>query len=93
MNTGPLAVRRDAVRPGPDQAVDSRSAASEKNARAAGDSGPSCRWTSATVRRPLTLAGELSVRPPRGKAPLYVHAVQADGHEVWTSPLFFTSAR
>ncbi|WP_405142081.1 hypothetical protein OG589_33175 [Sphaerisporangium sp. NBC_01403] len=45
------------------------------------------------ARLPLTLAGELSVRPPSGESALYVHAVQADGHEVWTSPLFFTSAR
>jgi hypothetical protein len=45
------------------------------------------------TRLPLTLAGDLSVRPPKGDSALYVHAVQADGHEVWTSPLFFTSGQ
>jgi hypothetical protein len=42
------------------------------------------------ARLPSTLAGDLSVRPPEGDSALYVHAVQTDGHEVWTSPLFFT---
>jgi hypothetical protein len=44
------------------------------------------------ARLPLTLTGELSVRPPVGEdSALYVHAVQADGHEAWTSPLFLVS--
>jgi hypothetical protein len=38
---------------------------------------------------PLTLAGELTIDPPRGDSAVYLHARQADGHEVWTSPLFF----
>jgi hypothetical protein len=39
---------------------------------------------------PLTLAGELTIEPPRGDSAVYLHARQADGHEVWTSPLFFS---
>jgi hypothetical protein len=38
---------------------------------------------------PLTLAGELTLDPPPGDSAVYLHARQADGHEVWTSPLFF----
>jgi hypothetical protein len=38
---------------------------------------------------PLTLTGELVVEPPPGESAVYLHARQADGHEVWTSPLFF----
>jgi hypothetical protein len=38
---------------------------------------------------PLTLAGELTIDPPPGDSAVYLHARQADGHEVWTSPLFF----
>jgi hypothetical protein len=44
----------------------------------------------ATASLPLTLAGDLVVDPPGGESALYLHARQADGHEVWTSPLFFT---
>ncbi|WP_327139553.1 hypothetical protein [Nocardia sp. NBC_01327] len=40
---------------------------------------------------PSTLTGELPVRLGGGDSALYLHARQADGHEVWTSPLFFTS--
>ncbi len=39
---------------------------------------------------PLTLTGELTIDPPRGDSAVYLHARQADGHQVWTSPLFFT---
>jgi hypothetical protein len=39
---------------------------------------------------PLTLTGELTIEPPRGDSAVYLHARQADGHEVWTSPLFFS---
>jgi hypothetical protein len=39
---------------------------------------------------PLTLTGELMIEPPRGDSAVYLHARQADGHEVWTSPLFFS---
>jgi hypothetical protein len=39
---------------------------------------------------PLTLAGELTIDPPPGDSAVYLHARQADGHEVWTSPLFFS---
>jgi hypothetical protein len=39
---------------------------------------------------PLTLTGELEIDPPRGDSAVYLHARQADGHQVWTSPLFFT---
>jgi hypothetical protein len=45
-----------------------------------------------TARLPLTLAGELQVAPPRGDSAVYLHARQADGHEIWTSPLFFSRA-
>jgi hypothetical protein len=38
---------------------------------------------------PLTVEGELTVSPPPGDSALYLHARQADGHQVWTSPLFF----
>jgi hypothetical protein len=38
---------------------------------------------------PLTLTGELTIDPPPGDSAVYLHARQADGHEVWTSPLFF----
>jgi hypothetical protein len=38
---------------------------------------------------PLTLAGELTIDPPPGDSAVYLHARQSDGHEVWTSPLFF----
>jgi hypothetical protein len=38
---------------------------------------------------PLTLTGDLTVDPPPGDSAVYLHARQADGHEVWTSPLFF----
>jgi hypothetical protein len=38
---------------------------------------------------PLTLAGELRIDAPPGDSAVYLHARQADGHEVWTSPLFF----
>jgi hypothetical protein len=38
---------------------------------------------------PLTLAGELTLDPPSGDSAVYLHARQANGHEVWTSPLFF----
>jgi hypothetical protein len=37
---------------------------------------------------PLTLTGELAIDPPAGDSAVYLHARQADGHEVWTSPLF-----
>jgi hypothetical protein len=43
-----------------------------------------------TADLPLTLTGELTVEPPLGESAVYLHARQADGHEVWTSPLFFT---
>lgn len=39
---------------------------------------------------PLTLTGELRVTPPAGDSALYLEARQADGHRVWTSPLFFS---
>jgi hypothetical protein len=39
---------------------------------------------------PLSLTGELTIEPPRGDSAVYLHARQADGHEVWTSPLFFS---
>jgi hypothetical protein len=39
---------------------------------------------------PLTVTGELTVTPPPGDSAVYLHARQADGHEVWTSPLFFS---
>lgn len=32
---------------------------------------------------------ELTIDPPPGDSAVYLHARQADGHEVWTSPLFF----
>jgi hypothetical protein len=38
---------------------------------------------------PLTLTGELTIDPPPGDSAVYLHARQSDGHEVWTSPLFF----
>jgi hypothetical protein len=38
---------------------------------------------------PLTLAGELTLSPPPGESAVYIHARQADGHQAWTSPLFF----
>jgi hypothetical protein len=38
---------------------------------------------------PLTLTGELTIDPPPGDSAVYLHARQADGHEVWTSPIFF----
>jgi len=41
---------------------------------------------------PLTLSGRLTVSPPIGESALYLHARQADGHQVWTSPLFFSRA-
>ncbi|RMI31472.1 hypothetical protein EBN03_17715 [Nocardia stercoris] len=41
---------------------------------------------------PVTLTGELPVRLPDADSALYLHARQSDGHEVWTSPLFFTTA-
>jgi hypothetical protein len=41
---------------------------------------------------PLTLTGELTIEPPRGDSAVYLHGRQADGHEVWTSPLFFRRA-
>jgi len=37
---------------------------------------------------PLTLTGRLTIAPPRGDSAVYLHGRQADGHEVWTSPLF-----
>jgi hypothetical protein len=39
---------------------------------------------------PLSLTGEVTIEPPRGDSAVYLHARQADGHEVWTSPLFFS---
>ncbi len=39
---------------------------------------------------PLTLTGGLTIAPPPGDTAVYLHARQVDGHEVWTSPLFFT---
>jgi hypothetical protein len=39
---------------------------------------------------PLTLTGKLTIAPPRGNSAVYLHARQSDGHEVWTSPLFFS---
>lgn len=42
-------------------------------------------------RLPLRLTGELAVRLPAADSALYLHARQADGHEAWTSPLFFLS--
>jgi hypothetical protein len=39
---------------------------------------------------PLSVSGELAIVPPPGESAVYLHARQADGHEVWTSPLFFT---
>jgi hypothetical protein len=39
---------------------------------------------------PLTLTGELTIRPPAGDSALYLHARQTDGHEAWTSPLFLS---
>lgn len=38
---------------------------------------------------PQTLTGELAVRLPAEGSALYLHARQTDGHEAWTSPLFF----
>jgi hypothetical protein len=43
-------------------------------------------------RLPSTLSGELPIAPPPGDSAVYLHARQADGHEIWTSPLFFTRA-
>ena len=37
-----------------------------------------------------SVTGELTIEPPRGDSAVYLHARQADGHEVWTSPLFFS---
>jgi hypothetical protein len=39
---------------------------------------------------PLTVTGNLTLSPPTGESAIYLHARQADGHEVWTSPLFFS---
>jgi hypothetical protein len=39
---------------------------------------------------PLTVTGDLTLLPPPGESAVYLHARQSDGHEVWTSPLFFT---
>jgi hypothetical protein len=39
---------------------------------------------------PMSLSGELTIVPPLGESAVYLHARQADGHEVWTSPLFFS---
>jgi hypothetical protein len=38
---------------------------------------------------PLVLTGELALDPPPGDSAVYLHARQSDGHETWTSPLFF----
>jgi hypothetical protein len=46
----------------------------------------------APVDLPLTVAGRLSVTPPPGDSALYLEARQADGHRIWTSPLFFGRA-
>ena len=41
---------------------------------------------------PLRVSGEVTVRPPVGESAIYLEARQADGHRVWTSPLFLTAA-
>ncbi|MFF2551259.1 hypothetical protein ACFVUS_09660 [Nocardia sp. NPDC058058] len=41
---------------------------------------------------PGVLTGEFAVQLPAGDSALYLHARQSDGHDVWTSPLFFTGA-
>jgi hypothetical protein len=38
---------------------------------------------------PLTITGDLTIAPPPGESAVYLHARQADGHQAWTSPLFF----
>lgn len=41
---------------------------------------------------PQTVTGRLAAQLPSGESVLYVRARQWDGHQVWTSPLFFTRA-
>ncbi len=47
-------------------------------------------WIASPADLPLSLSGELTIAPPVGESAVYLHARQADGHEVWTSPLFFS---
>ena len=41
---------------------------------------------------PRTVTGRLAAELPTGESVLYVRARQWDGHQLWTSPLFFTPA-
>jgi hypothetical protein len=41
-------------------------------------------------RLPATLVGSFPVGVPEGDSALYMRARQWDGHQIWTSPLFFT---
>jgi hypothetical protein len=41
---------------------------------------------------PLTVRGNFTIGVPPGDSALYVRARQWDGHQVWTSPLYFSGA-
>jgi hypothetical protein len=42
---------------------------------------------------PVTVTGNLSIDLPRADSAVYLRARQADGHQVWTSPLFIDRQR